>query len=106
MDKFDILLKTLNELKIEQTSEWVECIPDSIWVDYFEHYYEFIKKGLDTERHRHYELSTEVFKIYDRFMGVESITNVYSEQSSISDCCHTLEFFEMKPIVTTTFDRI
>jgi hypothetical protein len=104
MDKFNELLKTLTELKIHQIyGDWTECIPEQIWDEHFEANYDFVIGELDIDKHRHFETSVSVIEIYDKYMGIRSITNVYSEQSTASDCYEYLEFFEMKPVTITTY---
>ena len=104
MEKFDELLQKLNELKIIQKSmTWEEDIPEDIWKEYFMSNIKVLTCNLNPDTHRWYELSTSVISIYDRFLGVESITNLFSESSSPEDCYVTLKFFEMKEIQITSY---
>lgn len=98
------LVEYLNNLKILQTSSWDENIPEEIWDNYFENSIT-VASELDIDKHRWYELSTEVIKINDGFIGVRSITNMYSEQSSYIDMYYTLEFFEMEEIPSVTYKK-
>jgi hypothetical protein len=103
MDKFDELLEKLNGLKIIQKSiDWQEDIPEDIFNDTFN----LVDSELDVDKHRWYETSVEVYKVFDRFLGVQSITDVFSEQSEVGDMYHTIKFFEMKPIQTTTYIKL
>lgn len=102
-DLFDELLSKLNEEKILQDSSWDESIPAEIWEKYFEDKWKTVDSDLDVDKHRWHELSTEVIEIYGRYLGIRSITQMYSESSSISDIYHHLQFFEMKPVQTITY---
>ena len=108
MKNFDELLKTLNELKITQKSmDWLEDLPNDIWEEYFKtNEIKCIKSDLDVDKHRWYETSITVYKYQDRFFGVRSVTNVFSEQSEVEDMFHTLKFFEMKEVITITYKKI
>jgi hypothetical protein len=107
MDKFDELLKQLQELEIEQDSvSWEECIPVEIWKEHFEDGYGELESGLDVNKHRWYETSTSVVEAHGRILGIHHVSNIYSESMSCEDCGHTLKFFEMKEIKTTSFTRI
>lgn len=99
------LVEKLNNLKILQTSSWDECIPEDIWNEYFENG-KSITSGLDVDKHRWYETSTEVMKINDGFIGINSVTDCFSEQSSISDMFHTLNFFEMIEISIPSYVKL
>ena len=92
------LINHLNNLKILQTSSWDENIPEEIWHEYFECTYNEVAAGLNIDEHRWYELSTTVIRINSGFMGIRSVTKCFSEQSSIDDMCHKLEFYEMEEI--------
>jgi len=107
MDKFDELLEKLNGLNIIQFSfDWAEDIPEELWEEYFENKYECVVTGLEVDKHRWYETSVTVIKINGRFMGIRSITDVFSEQMMCSDCYETIQFFEMKEISTITYQKI
>jgi hypothetical protein len=102
---FDEMLKELNELKLTQCKyDWVEDLPDSLYQKYFDNTdYEEVLTGLDIETHRWYEKSISVYKFNDRYLGVNSITNIFSESSSPEDMYETIEFFEMEPIQVTSY---
>jgi len=96
------LVEKLNELKILQTSEWQEHIPDEIWYQYFKE--NQVKHGLNVEKHRWYETTITVIQVANGFIGVRSITQVYSESSSIEDCFFTLEFYEMNEVTIKSYE--
>jgi len=100
------LVEYLNGLKILQTSSWDECIPEVVWNEYFECKYKTVDSGLDVDKHRWYELTTEVIEINGGFIGVRSVTDCFSEQSSIGDMGCRLLFFEMKEVQITSYEKI
>ena len=100
------LVEYLNSLEIIQKGSWDEDIPEEIWEKYFENKYETVDSELDIDKHRWYETSTEVIKINDGFIGIRSVTQRYSENSSIEDMYWSLMFFEMKEIKIVSYKAI
>jgi len=100
------LVEHLNGLKIIQNSSWDECIPEEIWKEYFEGKHKTVDSGLDVDKHRWYETSIEVIEINGGFIGIHSVTDCFSEQSSIEDMFWTLSFFEMKEVKVTSYEKI
>ncbi len=97
------IIEKLNNLKILQKSiEFEEDLPEEIYKQYFEG--RDLDSGLDVQKHRWYETSISVYEIAEGFLGVRSVTDVFSEQSEVIDMFHTLEFFEMKQVQTTTYE--
>lgn len=67
---------------------------------------EKVASNLNIDRHRWYETSTTVYKLEDgTFIGVEAISNVFSENSTVEDCFHCLEFMEMEEVPATTYKK-
>ena len=100
------LIEKLNNLKITQTSiDWIEDIPEDIYKEYFENN-DIVEYDLDIDKHRWYELSTDVYEINGKYLGIRHIAQLYSEMSSCEDIFYTLEFFEMKQIITVTYEKI
>ena len=103
-DRFEELLSKLKELDNVQTqSDWAEDIPEDIWNEYFEDNFETVANNIDIDTHRWYEVSTTVLQIFDRFLGVRHISNMFSESSDYEDCYVKLEFDEMEAVQTTTY---
>ena len=106
MEKFDELLAKLKALKITQTHfDWAEDIPEDIWKEYFDGNFKVVKRNLRVDKHRWYETSISVIKIFDRFLGIRHVSDMFSETMDVEDCYHTLEFFEMKEVQTITYER-
>lgn len=104
MEKFDELLGKLKDLEIIQKSgDWEEDMPDDIWEEYLKDNLEEIDSELDVDKHRWYETSQTVYKIFGRYLGVTSVTDLFSESMSVSDCYETLYFEEVFPTTVTTF---
>lgn len=104
MEKFNKLLKQLQELKIVQKEiDWAENLPEQIWEEHFKNNFQELKKGLYVDGRRHYETTISVIKIYNKILGIRHITNVYSESSSCEDCFVNLDFFEMEEQQTITY---
>lgn len=97
------LIEKLNALEIDQCSyEWTEDLPDDIYNEYFTDV-DAVDSELDIDKHRWYETSVFVYQIGDKFLGVRTVTDVFSEQMGYSDCGHTLNFFEMEEYLTVSY---
>ena len=107
MTKFDELLKELNELKlIQKNMDWKEDIPAKIYDIHFKNNSNVVAEGLDVDTHRWYECSTNVYEIYGKYLGVNSVTNLFSESMDVEDCYAELSFFEMEPVTTITYKQL
>jgi len=100
-EEFNDLLTSLED--IEQKNHWTEDIPSEIWEKHFKDNYTVLKRGLDVDKHRWYETSTTVIKIYDRILGINFISDTFSEGTEISDCYSKISFFEMEEVKTITY---
>ena len=100
---FDVLLRELNsETRKQEDTCWEECVPEEIWDRHFKEYKE-VACDLDVDKHRWYEVSTTVVKIYDRFLGIRHIAQTYSENTYVDDCYWDLFFFEMEEVKEITY---
>jgi len=107
MDRFDKLLEKLNSKKILQNEcDWLECLPEDIWIEYFEHNSKLVGWNLEVEKYRHYETSIDVYDIDNRYLGIKFISNLYSDNSTYEDCFYHLEFFEMREITVRSFEKM
>lgn len=101
--RFDELVKKLNSLEIIQRNiKWEKDLPEDIYNKYFESIGP-IMDGLNVVKHRWYETSISVYEIFDRYLGVRTITDLFSEQSSVEDMYHTIEFFEMEQVLSINY---
>lgn len=99
------LIEKLNSLQITQINgDWEENIPEDIWNEYFENSnFEEVAHNLDTDTHRWYETSTTVIRLPNGLMGINYITNMFSESQDYEDCYHTMEFMEMEEFSTVSY---
>ena len=106
MEKFNELLEKLNKLNLTQkTIDWEENLPVEIWEEYFEKNYKDLKCNISPDARRWYETSITVIQIYDSFLGIEHITQMYSESSSCEDCYFKMKFFEMKEVKIVSYEK-
>lgn len=64
---------------------------------------EAVAHDLCVDKHRWFETSTTVYKCDDGFVGVNGVTQVYSEMMDYSDCYCECVAEEFKPVQTTTY---
>jgi hypothetical protein len=103
MEDFDMLLEKLKSLEIiQKKGDWIEDIPQELYDTYFEPS-ETIEEETLTEKHRWYETAITVLKIFNRYLGIRYVSDLYSESMSYEDCFHTLKFFEVEPIQITSY---
>ena len=60
---------------------------------------------LDIDRHRWYEIATDVYKCDDGFIGVTGISYLYSENMTYRDCDIHCFAEEYKEVVTVTYKK-
>ena len=79
----------------------------SLWdVDeYFEYNLKLTRlaSGLNIDKHRWYEVTTSVYEVEGRFLGVRGLSQCFSEGSDAEDCCCESEAFEMEVKQTITY---
>jgi hypothetical protein len=98
------LIQELNNLNIVQTScDWEENIPEEIYLKFFENKSTEVCNELDVGKHRWYETSTTVIAVNNGFLGINLVTDVFSENMDISDCGEEISFFEMEEFTTTSY---
>lgn len=94
----------LNNSKIIQ-KEWLDEFEfkDSEMQEFFDSS-EKLKDSIDVDKHRWYETSTTVYRGPDgELFGINSITQLYSENSSLIDIYRSLKAFEMEEIKTIDY---
>jgi predicted restriction endonuclease len=96
------IIEELNNLKIIQKSiDFEEDLPEEIYEKYFNQ--KPLKTELDIDKHRWYETGESVWKTEKGLLGVRSVTNIYSENSSVEDMFWELMFFEMEEVQTISY---
>ena len=102
-ERFDTMLKRLKAEAILDTGGWEEVIPDDIWLEFFRGNHKVVAKGLDVDTHRCYETSTTVVRVEGGLLGINHITNIFSESMCYSDCGIKALFCEMQEKKTITY---
>ena len=106
-EKFEELFSKLSKLKIvQEDGDWNECIPEDIWKEYFEDNFKTVASNLLVDTHRWYETSIEVVKIFDNFLGIRYVSNMYSENMGYEDCFYTVKFYRMEEFHTVSYREI
>ena len=84
-------------MKVAEVIE--KCNSESIWSFWeFEEEFPDLKRAasnLNVDRLRWFEISTNVYECEDGFVGVEGVSEVFSEMMSYSDCdcpCTAVEY--------------
>lgn len=62
-----------------------------------------VAHDLYIDKHRWFETSTSVYKCDDGFVGVNGVTQVYSEMMDYSDCLCECTAEEFKPVQTISY---
>jgi hypothetical protein len=98
------LIKLLNDSNLSQCSmDWDENIPDDIYGKFFENNHKEVASGLDVKKRRWYETSTIVIEINGEFLGINLVTDLFSENMDIEDTGAGISFFEMQEIKITSY---
>jgi len=103
-EKFYSLLSKLQTLNLRQETYPLleeESLPDELYQELKDA--EIVASKIDVDKHRWYETSVTVYKIYGRFLGVRSISNLYSESSDYEDICWTHWFAEMEAVQSVSY---
>lgn len=99
MDKFDELLEKLNGLEIKQQYiDWEDNIPQDIWGEHFKDNFKILDTKLNVDTHRWYERSITVIEIYNKLLGINHISNIFSETLDCDDIGLPLNFYEMEEV--------
>jgi hypothetical protein len=100
--KFYEMLEKLQSLNLKQTYSWEDDIPEEVYYTYLSDH-KYVASNLDVDKHRWYEFSTQVIEVHGGYLGINCVSNVFSEDMGISDVGAEYKFMEMEPIVTTTY---
>ena len=100
------LVKILNDLNLSQESaDWEENIPEEIYIKFFKNKSTEVCNNLDVDKHRWYETSTTVIAVNNGFLGINLVTDVFSENMDISDCGEGISFFEMQEVKVVSYKQ-
>lgn len=97
MSRFDKMLKELNTMDIQQTTEyWLDSIPYNIRKKYFNNEIKVMKTGVCKRSNPLYTTSIEVIDMNGRYLGVHHISNKHHLSMSYKKFNESLDFFETK----------
>jgi hypothetical protein len=98
------LIKLLNDSNLRQCSmDWDENIPEDIYEKFFKNNHKEVALDLDVKKHRWYKRSTIVIEINGKFLGINLVTDLFSENMDIEDIGAGISFFEMQEIKITSY---
>lgn len=75
---------------------------DSLTVEQFKEL-KRIPKTINEDKHRWYEVSTNVYRVEDGYVGVRGVTHIYSECMTYSDCDYLCKASEYEEISTVSY---
>lgn len=107
------MLNNINEIKefINNNGNSEGCLDN--FID--EHYDEFEDiefkyiETLETDEHRWYIISTNVYEVFKNnttlgYLAISEVTTLKSESSSYEDLCIDIEAYEVKKIIKESFE--
>lgn len=65
-----------------------------------------VKRDINIDRHRWYEVSTSIYKCEDGFVGIRGVSKLYSEMMTFSDCDIHCEINEYKETTTISYTKV
>ena len=106
--KFYAMLSELQNANIIQSSwhYFDEMIPKDIYDKYFAGAnYKIVAEYILPEYDYNYETSVFVVKIFNHFLGVRTIDNIYEENCDFKDLGYKIEFFEMEEYLKPSYRK-
>jgi hypothetical protein len=98
------LINQINNAKITQDTCWDECtLPEEIMQELKK--YTVLAEELYIEKHRWYETSIIVYALNDEFIGIEYVTDIYSECTEYEDIEHKIYAIPMLASTVTTYTK-
>jgi hypothetical protein len=91
-------------MKLKEAIERINNSEELYYIDDAESVIDYetqLASNIDINRHRWYETSTSYFQLEDGILGIEGLSNVYSEYMLASDCdvnCYAFEGEEIKTV--------
>lgn len=87
---------------INNSEEELYCMDDAeSLIDYEKE----LASDVDISRHRWYETSDSYFQLEDGILGINGLTNIYSEYDYPSDCDVQCYAFEGEEIMTVSYKQ-
>ena len=97
-EEFEKIIEEINNAKHFS----VHCLEDTCDL-FYEAKPESVAKGLNVDKHRWYEITTDVYKIGEWFLGVRGVSSLFSESMDYSDVEIACTAFEMEEIQITSY---
>lgn len=91
-------------MKLKEAIERINNSEELYYIDDAESIIDYEKQlasNIDINRHRWYETATSYFQLEDGILGIEGLSNLYSEYMLASDCdvnCYAFEGEEIKTV--------
>ena len=91
-------------MKLKEAIERINNSEELYYIDDAESIIDYEKQlasNIDINRHRWYETAISYFQLEDGILGIEGLSNVYSELMLASDCdvnCYAFEGEEIKTV--------
>jgi len=97
-EQFEAIIKEVNEAKCDSVhAVEVECDL------FYEANPKMVKKGMNVDKHRWYEISTCVYLIGEWYLGVCGVSDLFSESMGYDDCNVETNAFEMEQVQSVTY---
>ena len=87
---------------INNSEEELYCMDDA---ESLIDYEKVLAEDVDISRHRWYETSDSYFQLEDGILGINGLTNIYSEYDSPFDCDVQCYAFEGEEIMTVSYKQ-
>ena len=99
--EFEAIIKEVNEAKCCS----VHAVEEECNL-FFKAKPKCVKEGLDVDKHRWYEITTNVYAIDEWFLGIRGPSDLFSESSSFDDLYVETAAIEMKEVQTVTYTEL
>ena len=96
--EFEAIIKEINDAKCNS----VHSVEDECEL-FAKGDYKCVKEGLNVDKHRWYENSTNVYAVGEWFLGVCGPSDLFSESSSFEDLFVDTVAFEMEEVQSVTY---
>lgn len=98
-------MKVEEVIKLINEQDELYCLSDAEELLLSKHGVEQVVYGLESNKHRWYEISTDVYQCEDGFVGVTGLGTMFSEMMLPSDCDVHCSAEEYEPVQVVTYRR-
>lgn len=97
-------------MKVDEVIQLIGEQDELYWLSYAEellskHGVEQVAYGLESNKHRWYEICTDVYQCEDGFVGVTGLGTMFSDMMLPSDCDVHCSAEEYEPVQVVTYRR-